>query len=223
MAEVIFNYEGINTAVQCEICSKMKDIIEKFLYKIEKKEDIYYYLYNGNSINKGLTFNEQANEFDKKRKKMNIIVYNIKEEDIKKNEIELKNIICPLCKEPTILDFKDFKINLFGCKNNHNKNDILINKFEDTQKVDLSQIKCDICKINTKSITHNNDFYICNTCSINICPLSKSIHDNTHKIINYNDKNYICKKHNDHFNKYCNISKVDLCILCENEHEGHEL
>ena len=54
MVEVIFNYQGINTTVQCEINNKMKNIIEKFLSKIEKKEDIYYYLYNGNSINKEL-------------------------------------------------------------------------------------------------------------------------------------------------------------------------
>ena len=82
MAEVIFNYEGANTSIQCEIYSKMENVIKKFLSKIEEKEDNYYYLYNGNSINKELTFDEQANEIDKNRKKMNIIVYNIKEKII---------------------------------------------------------------------------------------------------------------------------------------------
>ena len=111
MAEVIFNYEGANTSVQCEIYSKMENVIKKFLSKIEQKEDNYYYLYNGNSINKELTFNEQANEIDKNRKKMNIIVYNIKEDETKKSEIISKNIICPICKETIVIDFKDFKIN----------------------------------------------------------------------------------------------------------------
>ena len=41
MAEVIFNYEGINTIIQCEINEKMKDIIDRFLIKLEKKKIIY--------------------------------------------------------------------------------------------------------------------------------------------------------------------------------------
>ena len=153
MAEVIFNYKGNNTKIQCELSSKIKNIIEKFLSKIEQKEDIYYYIYNGTHINKELTFEEHANEYDKNRKIMNIIVYNINEDNNKKNEVISKNIICPLCKESTMIDFKDFKINLFGCKNSHNIEDILINQFEETQKIDISKIQCDICKINNKNTT----------------------------------------------------------------------
>ena len=41
MAEAIFNYEGINTTIQCEINEKMKEIINKFLIKLEKKKIIY--------------------------------------------------------------------------------------------------------------------------------------------------------------------------------------
>ena len=74
MAEAIFNYEGINTTIQCELNEKMKDIIAKFVIKIENKENNLYYLYNGTKINYELTFNEQANDIDKNRKKMNILV-----------------------------------------------------------------------------------------------------------------------------------------------------
>ena len=74
MAEAIFNYEGINTTIQCEINEKMKDIINRFLIKLEKKENNLYYLYNGTQIDYELTFNEQANDIDKNRKKMNILV-----------------------------------------------------------------------------------------------------------------------------------------------------
>ena len=42
-----------------------------------------------------------------------------------------------------------------------------------------------------------NEFYICKTCNKNICPLCKSNHDKNHKIINYDDKDYICEKHKD--------------------------
>ena len=47
----------------------MKDIIAKFVIKIENKENNLYYLYNGTKINYELTFNEQANDIDKSRKK----------------------------------------------------------------------------------------------------------------------------------------------------------
>ena len=71
MAEVIFSYEANNINIQCDINDKMKDIINKFLLKIEKKDDniSLYYLYNRTSINKELAFNEQAYDLDKNRKK----------------------------------------------------------------------------------------------------------------------------------------------------------
>ena len=68
-----------------------------------------------------------------------------------------------------------------------------MDQYEEGQKIDLSKIVCDICKINNKGNTHNNIFYICNTCNKNMCPICKSSHDNNHSIINYDDKNYICK------------------------------
>ena len=51
MAEAIFNYEGINTTIQCDLNEKMKDIIDKFIIKIQNKENNLYYLYNGTQIN----------------------------------------------------------------------------------------------------------------------------------------------------------------------------
>ena len=223
--EIIFNYEGIETTIQCNINDKMENIINQYLIKIGKTEekDNLFYLYNGNEINKGLIFREQANELDKERNKMNIIVNRIDEPLNKKNEKLSKDIICPECKENILLDFNKFKINLHDCKNKHNLNDVLINLFEKTQKIDLNLIICGICNKNNKGNSHNNQFYICNTCNKNLCPLCKSIHDQNHKIIDYEDKNYICKKHNELFSKYCNTCNIDLCLICENEHNDHKL
>ena len=109
MAEVIFNFEGNITKIQCDINDKIKDIIDEFLIKIEKQEDNLYYLYNGNRIRYDLTFIEQANEFDKNRKKMNILVINNNEN---KNEIKTKiskDIICPEYKENILLGIKILK------------------------------------------------------------------------------------------------------------------
>ena len=224
MAEVLFNYEGTIKTIQCNINDKMDKIIDKFLILIEKGDDNnIYFLYNGSKIKNDLSFIEQANELDKTRKKMNVIAI---DNNTNKNEIKLiisKDIICPECQENILLDIKDFKINLKGCKNNHIQNNILLKLFPITQQIDLSTIICDICKESNKSNTHNNDFYICNTCNINICPLCKLQHDKEHLIIKYDDKNYKCNIHNDFFIKHCKTCNIDICLLCENKHNVHDI
>ena len=144
MAEAIFNYEGINTTIQCEINEKMKDIINRFLIKLENKEKNLYYLYNGTQINYELTFNEQENDIDKNRKKMNIIV--TKSEDAQNiiKEIVSKDIICPECRENSLIDFENFHSYCHDCKNNHNIMKTL-NEFEKTQKINLNRIVYNIC------------------------------------------------------------------------------
>ena len=224
MAEVTFDYESLYINIQCNINDKMKDIINKFLIKIENKDkNILYYLYNGSRINEELTFNDQANDFDKNRKKMNILVTDDEENKSENKKIVSNDIMCPDCNENILIDIKDFKINLSECKNKHIINNILLNKYEETQKIDLNKIICEICNKNNKGNTHNNEFYICNTCNKNICPLCKSIHDKTHKIINYDDKNYICRKHNETFHKYCLTCNDNICFVCENKHNNHNI
>ena len=224
MAEVILNYEGDIRTMMCKINDKMEDIISKYLLSIKENENNnLYFLYNGTKINKELTFIEQANELDKNRKKMNIIVTKIIDDIKIKNEIISKDIICPKCKEISLIDINNFKFNFHGCKKNHNINDILLNNYEETQKIDLNQILCDICKKYNKGNTPNNELYICYTCNKNICPLCRSTHDNSHIIINYDDRNYICKEHNDSFIKYCKTCQNNICIICESKHKGHKI
>ena len=117
--------------------------------------------------------------------------------------IKSKYIICPKCKENINFKIINYKICLYECKNKHRINNIIFNEFEKTQLLDISQIICDICKQNNKSNTYKNEFYKCLTCNINICPLCKSSHDKKHNIIKYENKDYICQKHNDIYVKYC--------------------
>ena len=109
----------------------------------------------------------------------------------------------------------DYKIYLYDCKNGHRKNNILLEEFENTQNINISEIVCNICKEQNNSNTYNNEFYKCITCDLNICPICKIKHDNNHNIINYEQKNYICNKHNEIYIKYCNECKMNICILCE--------
>ena len=111
---------------------------------------------------------------------MDILVIN--NDEIKDNikSIISKEIICPECKENILIDINIFKINLKGCKNNHIQNNILLHLFKETQKIDLSNIICDICKENNNNNAYNNEFYICNTCNKNLCPLCKINLDKSH-------------------------------------------
>ena len=225
MARVIFFYEGIKEKIYCNANDKMKDIVNKFLTKINKQNEIekLYILYHWKYINYDLTFNELANEEDRKKGRIEITVN--RKEEIKKERKQFisKDVICPKCKENTFMDIKNFKINFYGCKNNHKINNIFLNEYEETQKNYLSSILCDLCKKSNKNNTINNEFFICNTCDKNICPLCKSNHDKKHKIINYDDKNYICKEHNHPFYNFCKTCNKDLCITCRESHYKHDI
>ncbi len=54
------------------------------------------------------------------------------------------------------LDIIDYKINIYECKNKHKIENILLNEFEETQNIDRTNIICDRCKNNNKSISVNN-------------------------------------------------------------------
>ena len=44
-----------------------------------------------------------------------------------------KDIICPTSKENSLIDIKDYKININGCKNKNQNENLLLNLFEETQ------------------------------------------------------------------------------------------
>ena len=229
MAEVLFNRKGVERLIKCNIDTKMKDIINEFSKQINIESNKLYYIYNDNEIIDGLTFSEHANEFDRFRKKMNIDVYDIKNiEEIdkesdkiyKKYEMLSKDIICPDCKENSFINIIDFKFNFYGCKKNHNKKNITLFNYGESQKLDTDKLKCFQCN---KSKIKINQFYICNTCNNTICKECKLNHNINHTIINYKDKNFICKKHNEVFKKFCETCKKDICISCEKEHNNHNI
>ena len=56
---------------------------------------------------------------------------------------------------------------------------------------------------------------------MNLCPLCKSKHDNNHSIINYDERNYICDKHNEYFINYCKDCDKNMCKECGKEHYNH--
>ena len=50
MVEVEFNYNYDNTIIQCNMQDKVKDIINRYLTKCQKKIDEVYFLYDGKEL-----------------------------------------------------------------------------------------------------------------------------------------------------------------------------
>ena len=181
MAEAIFNYNGINTIIQCKENERVKNICDKFCMKLQKDINKLIFIYGGELLKLELDFNQVVNQIDKDKNKINILVYDTnstvinEDKKIKKS----KDIICPKCSELCLIDFKDYKIILNNCKNNH-ENIISMNEFDNTQNINENLIICNICNNSNKGKTYNNKFYICGTCNKKICPLCKDSHNKEH-------------------------------------------
>ena len=224
MYKVIFKFKGFDTIIECSSDDTMRQICNKFVKMINIDIDDIFFLYNSNYIDKEfeLKIEEFINKDDKIRKEMNILVFERKKTTIyQKKEIQLKEIICPICKENTFININNYKINLNQCQNGHSLNNILFKELNKTQSINISEIKCNICKIKDKSNTFNNNMYRCNECKINICPFCSLKHN--HKLINYDIRNYQCSKHNNNFIKFCKDCNENICMGCEKEHNNHNI
>ena len=212
MVEVEFNYQQIKISIQGNLKDIFEEIIQKYVTKANLDINNIYFISNGKIINNEDKLENLMSESDKRNKKIIILVYSINNNiNIENTNIRIsKDVICPKCKEICKYKIKDYKIKLYDCKNGH-ITDINLNEYENSQAINISQIKCDACKNKNKSNTFNNEFFICYQCNMNLCPLCKSIHDKTHSIINYDNKNYICNKHNEIFVQYC--TNDSLCLL----------
>ena len=179
MVEIIFNYNHIETIIQANLNESFNSAIERFINKTQLDINNIYFISNGNIISKNDIIMNIMNESEKTEKKKIILVLSINStiNNDNINMIKSKDIICPICKEICIYDIKDYKIKLYACKKGHIINNIKLDDFNYIQNINISQIKCDNCKNKSKSNTFNNEFFICNECKMNLCPLCKSKHD----------------------------------------------
>ena len=223
MVEIIFDYNSMQTVIQANLNDSFDNIIQKFITKTQLDLNNLHFLAKGKIINKNEKIEKIMDESDKLNKRLIILVNSINNIINNTNIIKSNDIICPICKEICKYEIKKHKIKLYDCKNGHIIDNIKLNEFNNKQNIDISQIKCDKCNNKSKLDTFNHEFFICLKCNMNLCPLCKSIHDKTHSIINYDNKNYICNKHNETFVKYCKECKIDLCLSCINGHKNHNL
>ena len=215
-----FVYNGAKTSILCKESDSLKEIFNKFSNKAKIIDEKMFYLYNGNKIaDENKTVEQITNE-----KSFTILVFNAENEEANKNKVsQSTDIICPECKCNAFLIIKDYKLNLKCDQNMHSFTNILIKDFLKTQEIDNEKIICGICKKNNKKSIYNNFFYRCCICKEDICPACKIKHDKNRKVINYEEKNYICNIHNEIFICYCKTCKKNICMSCENEHDNHEI
>ena len=232
MSIAIFIYKSSSTAVQCNGDEIMKDIYKKFESKIKIDNEIdisnCIFMYNANTIDENLTYNQVINGEDKKSNIMKISVQDLDNgESSNEKIIKSYEIICPTCEENAFIIINNYKININKCKKEHNTCNILLNEYEKTQGINASKIICENndCK-NNRGEVYANSFFRCVTCKINLCPLCKSSHTKNkkdHKIIDYTKKSYICESHKVFFTKYCKDCKLNLCLICGKEHKDHNV
>ena len=217
--EINFHFQGNIIPIQCKQSERIDQIFQKFGLNVQKDYNSLQFLYNGKLMNNNQKREELLSVDDKNRNKMDILVYSINsinETKANKNCLtrNADQVICPKCGEISKMILKNYKISIFDCKNNHKIDNILLYEFEKTQNINDLKIICDICKIKNKAETYKKEFYICNTCRINLCPLCKESHDKNHIIINDELKNFVCDKHGDNYNLYCKTCQENMCICC---------
>ena len=223
MINIEFDYNKEKILLQAKSNDIFRDVINKYLQKTLLNPNDTYFIANGKKINQSGTVESHMSDIDKESNEIKILVQLIEDEERKKNIIDKsKEIICPSCHEPCLISIENYKIKLFGCINNHIFNNIKIKDFPDTQKINISNIICNKCKIKNKGNSTKNDFYKCLNCNQNLCLLCRANHNINHNIIKYDLKNYICQKHNEPFIKYCKECNKNYCFSCEEEHDEHE-
>jgi hypothetical protein len=202
MSEVIFDFNGNSIHFQAESKESLDKVIDRFCIENNINRKRVKFLYKGVKLNENLTV-----------EKINLNNNNFK---------RLNEIICPECYKNIFMEINDYKINLKNCINKHNKK-ILIRRFEGSQLNGLSKIICNNCKKNNLEKSHNNIFYKCLNCKMDICPACYKNHNKEHKIINYSEKNNICDKHYAYYENYCTDCNKNICPKCFEDHNNHNV
>ncbi len=211
--------------IQCNPDWKMSQVLEKFKNKANSDTtpldlNDFNFFYNGKKVNKDLTISQIKNN----QSGSSIFLTAKKRTKIMK---------CPICISNTcFIRIENYGIKFSGCRYNH-----VVTKtfgdYENSQKINYSLIKCDKCGKTQKELL--KEFYKCSKCSeefkrssyfCNECIRNHAAGDGqNHKPIKYDDKYYICSKHDRGFISYCKKCKYDLCDICEKNHKDktHEI
>ena len=242
MVEIEFNYLQQILILQANLNETFRTMAEIYSSEAQLNLNDLGFLSNGQLIDIEEIINNIISNVERQLNRMSILVINMRStrrtnnnninnnnrnnnninNNINNNNIiQSPEVICPICKEPCYLKVEDYKISLYGCKQGHKQDNLKLDEFVNSQKIDLTSIICGYCKKRNRAEINNKEFYKCCQCNMNLCPFCKFIHDKNHDIINYDLRNYVCNKHNKIYKKFCVTCQIFLCSSCEKEHEFH--
>ena len=224
MIQIEFQLDQQTIIIQAKSDETFQAVIDRYIQKSQIQLNSVYFISNGSQIKLDQTLENAMTELEKRNQKIKVLVNMIedKNNDKKAVIIKSKDIICPKCSEPCIITLEDCKIKLFGCVNNHITKDIGLLNFPETQKIDISKIICDKCKVNNKGESTDHKFYKCLTCKKNLCILCKVNHQSDHNVVRDDLINNICPIHNEQIIKFCVDCNLNTCFSCNEKHRYHE-
>ena len=212
--ELIFEFNGEKIKIQGNRDDYMKDLINKFLNKVNLDLTNILFLYNGDILNMEKTLKEINNE-----DKIISIVVNKNDNDNEEKEYSPKYINCPTCNDNFFMEISDYNIKT-KCKSCGIKENISLNEFKESIMNKEHYTQCQNCK--EKKL--NSKIYECLDCQIPICILCNHKHDSNHKSIEYEFKNNYCNMHKEAYLTYCKKCEKNLCGSCSIKHDKtHEL
>ena len=222
MVEIEFEYFQNNILIKANIDDCFSTVFYDFYKKAEIEPNSVIFTIESKRISEQQKVIDIINETKKLNERIIIKVFPLNIDFNHPMFEQSKEIICPKCLKQCRIKIIDYSIKLYDCKNNHSTI-IRLDEFYQSQKIYLKNIKCNICKIKNLGNTNINQSLFCQNCKINICSLCKNNHDNSHSIINYEQKNYICQNHHESFVKYCHDCKMNICIKCSEAHSEHNI
>ena len=222
MVEIEFEYFQNNIIIKANIDDYFSTVFYNFYKKAELEPNSVIFLLGSKRISESQKVLDIINEEEKLKDKIIITAFPLNIDYNHPMFEQSKEIICPKCLKQCRIKIIDYSIKLYDCKNKHSTI-MRLDEFYQSQKIDFKSIKCDVCKIKNLGNSNPNQLLYCQNCKINICSLCKKNHDDSHSIINYEQKNYICSTHHESFIKYCHDCGMNICIKCSLSHSEHNL
>ena len=218
--QVIFQFEEggyDNSFIQSTSDVKMNEVISKFKNKVHDVDfKDYEFYFKDKIVNQDLKLSRFKLRSSNSSSPLTIII------SVRKRSYLTK---CPDCDANTCnLKIENFGLNFSGCPYNH-KSTKTFSQYENSQKINYDEIKCDKCSKTLKEVKEmfkcltctkkfQRSCYFCDECHAKFGEKNSKV---KHDIIKYEDKNYYCLDGCE-YSFYCLNCECDLCEICEKTH-----